>query len=407
MGAGRWRIARQLLTESVLLALIGGTLGLLIARWGIAFILYISPDAIPRSREISLDWRVLVFTIGISFVTGILFGLVPAVQAGVVDVHETLKETGRGTSGKHRLRSSLVVVEVATTLVLLIGAGLMIRSFYRLQKVNPGFSYEHLTSFTVSLPEKKYRTIEQQGQFYGWLLENLRGLPGVEASAAASGLPLDNNGGWQRRFVIDGRPRPPRDQTPWMEACLVTPDYFRAMNIPLKRGRYFDDHDDRSSLVGRDLSKLNEIERDYAALNSIVIDEEFARRYWPGEDPIGKRVVLGSDEHPQFLTVLGVVGRVKVEGLSQDSMRVQGYFPFAQIPRSAMTVVLKASGDPNQLIAAARQQVKAIDSDQPIYSVRTMEQIRTESVAPERLNLTLLSIFAGIALVLAIVGIYG
>jgi putative ABC transport system permease protein len=406
MGAGRWRIARQLLTESILLALVGGTLGMLIAQWGIKLILYISPDAIPRAKEISLDWRVFAFTLGLSFVTGILFGLVPALQAGVVDVHETLKETGRGTSGRHWLRSSLVVVEVATTLVLLIGAGLMIRSFYRLQKVNPGFSYEHLTSFSVALPQKKYTSNEQREQFYNRLLENLRGLPGVEATAAASGLPLGNNG-WQTGFVIDGRPRPPRDQTPLMEACLVTPDYFRAMNIPLKRGRYFNEHDDRSSLVGRDLSKLNEVEKESAALNSIVIDEEFARRYWPNEDPIGKRIAMGSEERPQYLTVLGVVGRVKMDGLGQDSKRVQGYFPFAQIPNSGMTVILKAAGDPNQLIAAVRQQVKTIDPDQPIYAIRTMDKIRAESVAPERLNLTLLSIFAGIALILAIVGIYG
>jgi putative ABC transport system permease protein len=406
MGAGRWRIARQLLTESVLLALIGGTLGMLIAQWGIKLILYISPDAIPRAKEISLDWRVLAFTVGLSFLTGLLFGLVPALQAGVVDVHETLKETGRGTSGKHWLRSSLVVVEVATTLVLLIGAGLMIRSFYRLQKVNPGFSYDHLTSFTVSLPERKYTTVDQRGQFFSRLLENLRALPGVESTAAASGLPLGNNG-WQTSFIVDGRPRPPRDQTPLMEACLVTPDYFRAMNIPLKRGRYFESGDDRSNLVGKDLSKLNEVERDFAALDTIVIDEEFARRHWPNEDAVGKRIVMGSEERPVYLTVVGVVGRVKMEGLSQDSNRVQGYFPFLQVPANGMTVIIKAVGDPNQLIAAARQQVKAIDPDQPIYEVRTMHEIRAESVAPERLNLTLLSIFAGIALVLAIVGIYG
>jgi putative ABC transport system permease protein len=406
MGAGRWRIARQLLTESVLLALIGGTLGLLIAQWGIKLILYISPDAIPRSREIGLDWRVLIFTIGLSFVTGVLFGLVPALQAGVVDVHETLKEAGRGVSGRHWLRSSLVVVEVGTTLVLLIGAGLMIRSFYRLQKVNPGFSYDHLTSFNIALPGKKYKEPEQLDQFYSRLLDNLRGLPGVESTAAASGLPLGNNG-WQTSFVVDGRPRPPRDQTPLMEACLVTPDYFRAMNIPLKRGRFFNDRDDRSSIAGKDLSKLNEVERELAPLNSIIIDEEFARRYWPDEDPIGKRISMGSEENPHYLTVLGVVGRVKMEGLSQDSKRVQGYFPFRQIPGSGMTIVLKAAGDPNQLIAAVRAQVKAIDPDQPIYGIRTMDEIRAESVAPERLNLTLLSIFAGLALVLAIVGIYG
>ena len=405
MGAGRWRIARQLLTESVLLALVGGALGMLIAQWGIKLILYVSPDAIPRAREISLDWRVLGFTIGISFVTGILFGLVPALQAGVVDVHETLKETGRGTSGRHWLRSSLVVVEVATTLVLLICAGLMIRSFYRLQRVNPGFSYEHLTSFSVALPQRKYTSNEQREQFYNRLFENLRGLPGVEATAAASGLPLGNNG-WQTSFVVEGKPLPPRDQTPLMEACLVTPDYFRAMSIPLKGGRYFDAHDDRSALAGKDLSKLNENEREIAYLNAIVIDEEFARRYWPGE-AVGRRIRLGTDDKAPVLTVVGVVGRVKMEGLGQDSNRVQGYFPYAQIPGSGMTVILKASGDPNQLIAAVRQQVKAIDPDQPIYGIRTMDEIRAESVAPERLNLTLLSVFAGIALVLAIVGIYG
>ena len=406
MGAGRWRIARQLLTESVLLALIGGTLGMLVAQWGIKLILYISPDALPRSKEIGLDWRVLAFTIGLSFVTGVLFGLVPALQAGVVDVHETLKETGRGTSGKHWLRSSLVVVEVATTLVLLVGAGLMIRSFYRLQKVNPGFSYDHLTSFTVALPRKKYAESEQREQFYNRLLENLRGLPGVEATAAASGLPLGNNG-WQTGFIVADRPRPPREQTPLMEACLVTPDYFKAMNIPVKSGRVFDSHDDRSWIAGKDLSKLDDDEKQMAPLNSIVIDEEFARRYWPGEEAVGKRIAMGSEKDPRFLTVLGVVGRVKMESLGTDSKRVQGYFPFAQIPSGGMTVILKAAGDPNQLVAAVRQQVKTIDPDQPIYSVRTMDDIRAESVAPERLNLTLLSIFAGIALVLAVVGIYG
>jgi putative ABC transport system permease protein len=405
MGAGRWRIARQLLTESVLLALIGGTLGLLIARWGIALILYISPDAIPRAREITLDWRVFAFTIGVSFVTGVLFGLVPALQAGVVDVHETLKETGRGTSGRHWLRSSLVVVEVATTLVLLIGAGLMIRSFYRLQKVNPGFSYDHVTSFTLALPEKKYPAAEQQIQFYNRLLENLRDQPGVEAVGAASGLPLGNNGS-QSSFIIDGRPIPPRDQTPLMELCIVSPDYFRAMNIPLKRGRYFNDRDDKSWIAGKDLSKLKPIEKEVAGMNSVIIDEEFARRYWPNEDPVGQRIRMGG-EKGNPLTVLGVVGRVKMEGLGQDSNRVQGYFPFAQLPDSAMTVILKAAGDPNQLIAAVRGQVKEIDPDQPIYNIRTMNEIRAESVAPERLNLALLSIFAGIALVLAIVGIYG
>jgi len=407
MGAGRWRIARQLLVESLLLALVGGSIGLLLARWGVQLILYISPDSIPRSQEIGLNWRVLAFTLGVSAITGILFGIVPAVQAGQVDVHETLKETGRGTSGRNWLRSSLVVVEVATTLVLLIGAGLMIRSFYLLYKVNPGFSYEHLTSFNIALPEKKYSTEEKCATFYNHLLEDLRALPGVESVAAASGLPLGNNG-WQTSFVVEGQPPPPRDQVPLMEACLVTPDYFKVMNIPVLRGRVFNERDDQSHLARKDLSALTEAERDMLALNTLVIDEEFAKRYWPNEDAVGKRVRLaGGDSEGPLLTVVGVVGRVKMESLNRNSDRVQGYFPFLQIPSDSMTIVVKGASDPNLLLGGVRETIKKLDPEQPIYSPRTLNEIRSESVAPERLNLTLLSMFAGLALVLAIVGIYG
>jgi putative ABC transport system permease protein len=406
MGASRWRIARQLLTESVLLAIIGGGLGLGIARLAVKLILYISPTAIPRSREISLDWRVLAFTLGVSVLTGVLFGLVPALQAGEVDVHETLKEAGRGTSARHWLRSSLVIVEVATTMVLLIGAGLMIRSFYRLQNVNPGFSYENLTSFTVALPGRKYPGLDQRSQFINRLVQNLRSLPGVQLVGAASGLPLGNNG-WQTSFVIDGRPKPAPGDTPLMEACTVTPDYFRAMNIPLLRGRYFTEHDDRSFVANKDLSKLNEGGQLIAGTNVIIIDEQFAKRYWPNEDAVGKRIRFGTDDGAPLLEVVGVVGRVKMEGLDNDSNRVQGYFSFSQVPFQAMAIIVKGQSDPNQLIASARSQVRSLDSDQPIYNIRTMDEIRGESVAPQRLNLTLLTIFAGIAFVLAIVGIYG
>ena len=407
VGASRWRIARQLLTESILVSMIGGAVGLFLAYWGVQLILYMSPDAIPRSREIGLSWMVLLFTIGVSFVTGILFGLIPAIQSGSVDVHETLKETGRSMSARHWLRSSLVVGEVATTLVVLIFAGLMIRSFYKLQQVNPGFSHDRLTSFSISLPAKKYSSDEVVGSFYSRLMENIRALPGVESAAAASGLPLGNNG-WQTSFVVDGQPEPPRDQTPLMEACLVTPDYFKAMNIPVLRGRVFTDRDDRSHLAGRDMSKMNEIERSIAGLTSIVVDEEFARRHWPNEDPIGKRIRLGGpDPTNPKLEVIGVVGRVKMESLNQNSDRVQGYFAFNQTPSEGMTVIIKGASDPNLLISSARNAVKELDPDQPIYNPRTMGEIRAESVQGEKLTLTLLSLFAGIALVLAIVGIYG
>ncbi|HEU5237995.1 MAG TPA: ABC transporter permease [Pyrinomonadaceae bacterium] len=406
MGAGRWRIVRQLLTESLLLAIIGGGVGLIIARLMIKWILYVSPTAIPRSREITLDWKVLAFTLGVSVLTGILFGLVPALQAGEIDVHETLKEAGRGTSAKHWLRSSLVIVEVATTMVLLIGAGLMIRSFYRLQNVNPGFSYDRLTSFTVALPQRKYVTEEQRSTFFNSLLQNIRTLPGVQYVGAASGLPLGNNG-WQTSFVIDGRAQPPRGQTPLMEACTVSPDYFRAMGIPLLQGRYFTDQDNRSFLAGRDLSKLNDGERMISGTNVIIVDELFAKQNWPNENAVGKRIRFGTDAQAPLLEVVGVVGRVKMESLSGDSNRVQGYFSFSQLPFGGMAVIIKGNGDPNQLIASARAQVRSIDPDQPIYNIRTMDEIRGESVAPQRLNLILLSIFAGIAFVLAVVGIYG
>ncbi len=406
MGASRWRIARQLLTESLLLAIVGGGIGLWIARLTIKWILYVSPTAIPRAKEITLNWRVLGFTLGVSVLTGILFGLVPSIQAGEVDVHETLKEAGRGTSARHWLRSSLVIVEVATTMVLLIGAGLMFRSFYRLQNVNPGFSYEHLTSFNVSLPQKKYSTLEQQSTFFNNLLQNIRALPGVQYAAAASGLPLGNNG-WQTSFVVDGRPEPPRGQTPLMEACTVSPDYFKAMNIPLLHGRYFTEQDNRSFIAGRDLSKLSEGERLISGSNVIIVDELFAKQHWPGEEAVGKRIRFGSDAKAPALEVVGVVGRVKMESLSDDSNRVQGYFSSAQLPFTGMTILIKGTGDPNQLIASARAQVTAADPDQPIYNIRTMDEIRGEAVAPQRLNLMLMSIFAGLAFVLAIVGIYG
>jgi len=399
-------LLRQLLTESLLLSLVGGAVGIGIAQLGIKLILYVSPNAIPRSREITLDWTVLAFTFGIAVVTGILFGLVPALHASQVDVQETLKETGRGTSRRQWLRNSLVVVEVATTMVLLIGAGLMIRSFYRLQQVNPGFSPQHLTSFSVSLPQKKYPSEDRRAEFYRRVLENLRSMPGVDVAAAASGLPLGNNGN-QTSFYVEGKPLPPREQTPLMETVAVTPDYFRAMNIPLLRGRYFTDQDNRQFFAGQDTSKMSEGEKLMRGVNVIVIDEEFARRHWPNEDPIGKQIKFDREGDPPRLTVIGVVGRVRMESLTEDSNRVQGYFASYQMPYFGMTMIIKAAGDPNQLIAAAREQIKNIDPDQPIYNVRTMSEIRADSIAPERLNLTLMGIFGGIALVLAVVGIYG
>jgi putative ABC transport system permease protein len=412
LGAGRLRIVRQFLTESALLAIIGGGLGLALAKWGVDAILAISPEGvIPRVAEIGLDRSVLLFTGVVSILTGVLFGLAPALQASRPDVQEALKEMGRGATGRRRLlRSVMVVLEIAMTLVLLVGAGLMIRSFYRLQQVNPGFSTENTLSFDLSLPERNYPDTEPEKRvnFFSQVKEKIAALPGAQSVGLSSGLPLGSNG-WQTSFTVVGQPEPPPGQAPSMEACLADIGYFETMRIPLLRGRWFDERDNRSHLRPEDLKGRSTIEQFYAGLRSIIIDEEFARRHWPNEDPLGKQVGLGrsNDPRPVRLTVVGVVGRVKMEGLRNNSDRVQGYFPFRQFPFSGMTFTVRTTLAPEQLVASVRRQVQAVDPNQPIYGIRTLEQLRAESIAPERLNLTLLGVFAAVALVLALVGIYG
>jgi putative ABC transport system permease protein len=387
LGASRWRIVRQLLTESILLSLVGGALGLLLARLGVKLLVAISPNSIPRSEEINLDSRVLAFTIGVSVLTGIIFGVVPALHASKPDLNETLKDAGRGSTGRrHLLRSGLVVSEVALTLVLLIAAGLMIRSFYRLQQVDPGFIHERLLTFNVSLPQRKYPENQQKISFYEQLAEKLRGLPGVQAVGLSSGLPLGNNG-WQTSFRVEGQPEPEPGKTPLTEAVVASPEYFQAMGLTVVRGRNFTEQDVKDGP------------------HVTLIDEEFERRYWPGEEAVGKRIKTGRDDPP--ITVVGVVRRVKMDGLNEDSNRVQSYFPFRQMPISGMTVVIKTSKDPMGLVSAVREQVLAIDPDQPVYNINTMEQLRSDSIAPDRLNLMLLACFAAVALILATVGIYG
>ena len=390
LGASRGRIVRQLLTESVLLSLVGGSLGLLAARWGVKLIVAVSPNSIPRSREIDLDGRVLAFTIGISLLTGIIFGLVPALQASKPDLNETLKDAGRGSTGRrHVFRSGLVVSEVALTLILLIGAGLMIRSFYRLQQVDPGFNYNRLLTFNLSLPAKKYAEEQSRISFYEQLVEKLRGLPGVQAVGLSSGLPLGNNG-WQTSFVVEGQPTPEPGKTPLTEAAVASPDYFQTMGITLVKGRSFTEQDVKD------------------APRVTVIDEEFARRYFPDVEPLGQHIRPGGNSPKNPLAeIVGVVRRVKMDGLSEDSNRVQSYYPFRQLPNSGMTVTVKTAGDPLGLVSAVREQVLSIDPDQPVYNVNTMEQLRSDSIAPDRLNLILLASFAAVALILAGVGIYG
>jgi putative ABC transport system permease protein len=387
LGASRGRIIRQLLTESIFLSLLGGGLGLLLAKWGVKLIVAISPNSIPRSREINLDGRVLAFTIGVSLLTGIIFGLVPALQSSKPDLNETLKDAGRGSTGRrHLFRSGLVVSEIALTLVLLIGAGLMIRSFYRLQQVDPGFNHERLLTFSVSLPPQKYTEDQPRISFFDQLAERLRALPGVRTVGYSSGLPLGNNG-WQTSFRIEGQPEPEPGKTPLTEAVIASPEYFEAMGLTVLSGRTFTAQDVKD------------------APHVTLIDEEFARRYWPGEEAVGKRIKTGRDDPP--ITVVGVVRRVKMDGLNQDSNRVQSYYPFRQLTSGGMTMVVKTDADPMNLVSGVREQVLAIDPDQPVYNINTMDQLRSDSIAPDRLNLMLLASFAAVALILAGVGIYG
>src|SRR5262249_25608379 len=291
LGASRWRIVHQLLTESVVLAVIGGGLGLLLAQWGVEVVLAFSGDTIHRATEIELDKQDLAFTLGVSVLTGIVFGVAPALQSSRTDVQEALKDTARSTTGgRHRLRQVLVVAEVSLTLVLLIGAGLLIRSFYRLQQVNAGFVDEHVLSFTVQLPLQKYPNEQKWLSFYHQVLDRLRSLPGIQDLSVTSRVPMSGDD-WQSGFQVAGQPPPPPGQGPSMEVSVVGPDYCRTMGIPLLRGRYFSEQDNRLNLSEENLRNLDLDQRLRAGLKTIIVDEEFARRHWPNQDPIGKQVL--------------------------------------------------------------------------------------------------------------------
>jgi putative ABC transport system permease protein len=387
LGARRGRIVRQLLTESVLLSLIGGLIGTLLALWGLDLLLAVGGNTIPRAKEIKLDTTVILFTLLVSFITGIIFGLVPALQASKPDLNESLKEGGRGASAgfrRNRVRSIFVVAEVAICLVLLIGAGLMIKSFARLVNVSPGFNPESMLAFNVSLPNSKYGGKQQVTAFFQQTLERISALPGAQSSAAVAGLPLAGGFG-SRYFSIEGRPPQPAGQGFNANVNISSPGYFQAMNIPFVEGRDFDD---------RDSGKSPDV---------VIINQEMARRYWPDEDPIGKRLAVGNGP---WREVVGVVGDVKQSGLDVET-RPEMFWPYYQMGLPFATIVVRTKGDPKAMAAAVRGEMQAIDKDLPIYNVKTVEEIISESVAPRRLNMLLLGTFGGLALVLAAVGLYG
>jgi putative ABC transport system permease protein len=391
LGARRFRIMQQLLTESVILGLSGGALGLFFAFWGIDVLTSLSPGRIPRIKEITVDSRVLLFTLGVSLITGIVFGLLPALHASNPNLSETLKEGGRssaqGTSGG-RLRSFLAATEVALALVLLIGAGLMARSFLRLQDVNPGFDAQHVLTVGFFLPSTKYKDGPSIVSFYSELLSKAESLPGVISASAIDTLPLDT-GGNVLGFVIENRlPQSPSENTADAEVRIVTENYFRTMGIPLMRGRLFESQDG---------PKAPEV---------IVINQTMANRYFPGEDPIGKRITLGDPKSGAWMTIVGIVSDTRHEALTAEPYS-QMYGVYTQSPRRALNLVLRTSGDPISLVTAIRSRVAAVDGDLPLSNVRTMEQILSESTLRPRFNMLLITIFAVVAMTLASVGVYG
>jgi predicted permease len=334
----------------------------------------------------------LGFTLLLSLATGIFFGLAPAWQASKTDLHETLKDAARGSSGglrRQRFRSALVVAEIAISLLLLIGSGLMIKSFSRLQAVNPGFKPDNLLTFQVSLPKAQYPDDQQKIDFYKELVQRIHRLPGVEAAAASSGLPLGNNGN-QTAFTIEGRAIPESGKIPAAEVMSISPGYFHTMGTTLIKGRDFTGQDSKASQYG------------------VIIDEAFAKRYWNDEEVIGRQIRFGGvAPEGRLATVIGVVERVKMDGLDTDSNRVQAYFAYSQLPSESLNITARTIAEPIALAGAARAEVQAIDKNQPVYNLRTVEQIRSESVASRRLTMLLLAIFAAVALLLAVVGIYG
>ncbi|HMG76369.1 MAG TPA: ABC transporter permease [Pyrinomonadaceae bacterium] len=392
LGAGRLRIVRQLLTESVLLSLVGGTLGVLLASWSVKLLVAYGSGRLPRLGEINIDGRVLWFTFAVSLITGVLFGLVPALQASKTDLNESLKESGRSAMGgrrRQRARSMLVVSEVALSLVLLIGAGLLIKSFVRLQNVKPGFAPDHLLTINLALPQAKYKEDAQMSRFFEQVVERARAIPGVEVAAAVSHLPLSGQEELDG-FTVEGRPAPvDLGQIQTADFRVITPDYFRAMQIPLRKGRYFTDQDRANTA------------------NSIIIDETFARQVFPGEDPVGKRIdEQGGRADHGFATIIGVVGSVKHTDLSIVS-RPAMYVVADQNPWQYMTLVIRSKNDPAMLTSAVRREVAAVDKDQPLSEITTMDELFAKAVAPQRFNMLLVGLFAALALMLATVGIYG
>jgi len=393
LGASRFRIVRQLLTESIMLAIGGGVVGLLLSFWAVSWVVSLSADTIPRAREISIDPRVAGFTLLVSVVTGVLFGLAPALQVSRPDLTDALKESGRSSAGlrTNRLRSALVVSEVALSLVLLVGAGLMIRSFEKLNEVDPGFKPGEVLTLGVAFLRVKYPENEQVAQVFSQILERAAATPGVLSAGAISDLPLTGSN-ISDSFTIEGRPPIAKEAEPSTEYHIVTPRYFESMGISLLSGRDVAPTDTRQSP------------------NVVVINEVFARRHFAGENPLGHRLKLQGQERDPLL-IVGVVSNVRNLALDQQTTP-EVYVPFLQDPlfpnyQRSMTMVVRSNSDPGAIAGLLRAAVTSVDKSLPVYALKPMAEHLGESLARRRFNLILLTVFSCVALTLAAVGIYG
>jgi putative ABC transport system permease protein len=396
LGANAARIVRQMLTESVLLALLGGLLGLALAYWGTSAVVKFAPTNIPRVQEVSLDWRVLAFTLGVSVATGILFGLAPALASvRRSDLNSVLRSSGRSATAnlaRSRMRDWFVISEIACCVVLLTGAGLLIRSFVQLQRVDPGFRADHVLTMQLALPQPRYSGLKI-ARFYQQLLERVSELAGVQSAGVCRFLPLSGTD-VSLNFHIEGQPLLAIADQPRAKFRAASAGYFRALGIQLLRGRFFDGSD------GERTPKV------------VVINEAAARRYWPGQDPLGRRILSGNDDNA-WSTIIGIAADVKHAGLDVETSP-ETYYHYLQIPpeiinfaEATMFLVVRTSADPVPLAASVRKQVGTLDPNQPVFNVRSMEEVVEGSVAQPRFRMLLLGLFASLALLLAAIGLYG
>ena len=392
LGAGRGRLVRQMLTESTLLSLFGGAGGLLLAKWGIDLLIALKPANLPRLSTIGIDGWVLAFTLGVSVLTGVVFGLLPALSASKLDVNEALKEGGRASTGglgRQRVRSLLVVTEIALALVLLIGAGLLIKSLWRLSAIDPGFNPENLLTMRIELPESRYKEIPGQTQFRERALEAMNSLPGVQA-AMISELPMSGDR-LMHNFVIDGRPLLSPGEEPEVETRTVAGDYFRTMGIPLLQGRDFSSQDRADTpMVG-------------------LVNESFVREYFPNETPIGARIAWARATPRNWMTIVGIVGDVKHYGFNLPELPAfyNSYLQLDQPWKRWMYLAARADQNPATLADQVKKQIWSVDKQIPVTKLRMMTEVMATSLAAQRFNMTLMAIFAGVALALAAVGTYG